>query len=214
MTDTVLKHGDFTKLAEDYARYRPAYSETVLSALLGLMGKPVAPADAADPGNGMLSWREGSAENTNLDDESVDLLSIASSFHWADFTVAMQEFHHVLRPGGHLVALWNPRLIEANPLLLKIEDHLQSLAPDLKRVSSGRSGLTATLTDRFCASSWFEDVVYLEGRHMVDLPVDHYLGAWRSMNDVQAQLGPQRFAEFLAFMADLLNLRRWSQLPI
>lgn len=241
MAETVVKHGDFTTLAEDYARYRPAYSETILSALLGLMAKPAADSDAADigagtgiwtrmlarrgfrstvavepntemrrhgaaaPDNGSLSWREGSAENTGLDDSSIDLLSMASSFHWADFDKATQEFHRVLRPGGYFVALWNPRLIEANPLLVKIEDHLHSLAPDLKRVSSGRSGLTATLTERLLASPWFEDVIYLEGRHVVNLPVDHYLGAWRSVNDVQAQLGPQRFADFLAFMNDLLK---------
>ena len=31
-----MKHGDFTTLAEKYARYRPGYSSFVLDAFLGL----------------------------------------------------------------------------------------------------------------------------------------------------------------------------------
>ncbi|MDQ2104241.1 class I SAM-dependent methyltransferase [Azospirillum isscasi] len=241
MSADTVKHGDFTGLAKDYAQYRPAYSETVLSAILGLVGKTPGEIDAADvgagtgiwtrmlarrglrsvtavepnadmrqhgaadPDNGAISWRAGSAEHTSLADGSADLVSMASSFHWADFDVATAEFHRVLRPGGHFIALWNPRLIEANPLLVRIEEHLRALAPDLKRVSSGRSGIAATLTERLWTCPRFDDVVYLEGRHTVDLSVAHYLGAWRSVNDIQVQLGPQRFADFLDFVADLLK---------
>jgi ubiquinone/menaquinone biosynthesis C-methylase UbiE len=49
-----------------------------------------------------------------LADGSVDLVSMASSFHWADFDTACDEFHRILRSGGVFVALWNPRLIEVN----------------------------------------------------------------------------------------------------
>ena len=70
---------------------------------------------------------------------------MASSFHWADFDKACDEFHRILRPGGVFAALWNPRLIEANPLLVEIEGEITQLKPDIKRVSSGRSGLTERL---------------------------------------------------------------------
>ena len=90
---------------------------------------------------------------------------MASSFHWADFDKACDEFHRVLRPGGMFVALWNPRLVEANPLLVEIEAHISKLKPDIKRVSSGRSGLTERLTDLLSARSKFSDVLYLEARH-------------------------------------------------
>ncbi len=46
---------------------------------------------------------------------------MASSLHWANFDKACDEFHRILRPGGVFVALWNPRFIEANPLLVEIE---------------------------------------------------------------------------------------------
>jgi hypothetical protein len=125
---------------------------------------------------------------------------MASSFHWTNFDTATQEFHRVLRAGGHFTALWNPRLIEVNPLLVEIEAHLDTLRPNIKRVSSGRSGITETLTERLWASPCFEDVVYLEGRHIIEMTPERYLGAWRSVNDLRVQLGPEKFDAFLDFV--------------
>jgi len=147
-----------------------------------------------------IRWLAGSAENTGLPTASSDWLSMASSFHWADFDQATKEFHRVLRPRGRFTALWNPRLIEVNPLFVEIEDHARQLRPEMKRVSSGRSGITETLTEKLWASPYFEDVVYLEGRHVVKMSPERYLGAWRSVNDLRVQLGAEKFDGFLNFV--------------
>ena len=154
----------------------------------------------ADSRNTDIRWRAGSAETTGLTDACADWLSMASGFHWADFDTATGEFHRVLRLGGRFTALWNPRLIEANPLLVEIEAHLETLRANIKRVSSGRSGITETLTEQLWASPYFEDVVYLEGRHVIEMTPERYLGAWRSVNDLRVQLGPEKFEAFLAFV--------------
>ncbi|MBS1189591.1 MAG: methyltransferase [Rhodocyclaceae bacterium] len=230
---------DFTGLAEDYSSYRPGYSDSVLDALLGLVGKPTAAIDFVDVGAGTgiwtrmvakravasaiavepnddmrsfgerdsrdlpITWRAGSGEATGLADGCCNLLTMASSFHWTNFDSATREFHRLLRPRGLFVALWNPRLIEVNPLLVDIEAELTRLkGGDIKRVSSGRSGITETLTERLSASPYFEDVVYLEGRHVMRQSPEHYLGVWRSVNDLQAQLGTERFARFLDYVSD------------
>jgi ubiquinone/menaquinone biosynthesis C-methylase UbiE len=146
-----------------------------------------------------ILWRKGSAEATGLPDASADLVSMASSFHWADFDKACDEFHRILRPGGVFVALWNPRFIEANPLLVEIEAQITKLKPDIQRVSSGRSGITERLTDMLSAKPQFADVLYLEGRQVVYQTPGQYIGAWRSVNDLQVQLGPELFREFLDF---------------
>ena len=235
MTQT-LKAGDFTGLAKDYSQHRPDYCPSVLTALLGLLGKPTREIDFVDVGagtgiwtrmvhdagvqsviavepnhdmrsNGMadsqdtaIRWLAGSAEATNLPDGSADWLSMASSFHWANFDTATPEFHRVLRPGGRFTALWNPRLIEVNPMLVEIEAHLDTLRPNIKRVSSGRSGITETLTEQLWASPFFDDVVYVEGRHVIEMTPGRYLGAWRSVNDLRVQLGPENFDAFLSFV--------------
>jgi ubiquinone/menaquinone biosynthesis C-methylase UbiE len=229
----MMKHGDFTGLAGDYAKFRPGYAPQVAIAILRYLGRDIASADAVDVGAGTgiwtrilasygphsitavepnddmrergiessrrtkIVWRKGSAEATGLPDQSADLVSMASSFHWANFDQACDEFYRILRPGGLFVALWNPRLIEANPLLVEIEAEITRLKPDVKRVSSGRSGITEQLTEMLRGKPQFTDVLYLEGRHSVEQTPEQYLGAWRSVNDLRVQLGPELFDQFL-----------------
>lgn len=152
-----------------------------------------------------IKWIAGNAEQTTLPNACCDWLSMASSFHWAEFDAATAEFHRLLRPDGRFVALWNPRLIEVNPMLVEIEAHLSTLRSDIKRVSSGRSGITESLSDRLWASPYFEDVVYLEGRHLIAMSPERYLGAWRSVNDLRVQLGASRFEAFLQFVENRIK---------
>src|ERR1700685_2124352 len=147
-----------------------------------------------------IVWRRGTAEETGLPGLAYDLVSIASSFHWTDFDKACAEFQRILRPGGRFVALWNPRMIELSPLLVEIEKEITRLNPAVKRVSSGRSGLTDKLTGLLWAKPGFDDVVYLEARHSATQTAAQYLGAWRSVNDLRVQFGPDLFDQFLDFV--------------
>lgn len=231
-----MRQGSFTGLAENYSKYRPDYSESVLLSLLALLRKPINEIDFVDVGAGTgiwsrkvtehsvksaisiepnddmrkygiedskgtdIHWIKGSGEETGLPTDSADFLTMASSFHWVNFENAVKEFSRVLRPGGSFAALWNPRLIEANPLLVEIEDKLNEFAPNLKRISSGRSGITETLTDQLWESGYFDDVVSLEGRHTVKQTPEHYIGVWWSVNDIRAQAGEQQFSEFMKYV--------------
>ena len=244
MTAPSIRHGDFTLLAEDYARYRPAYAPMVLDTVLGL-ARVTAPRaiEAADVGAGTgiwtrmlarggcrmiavepndemrsrgqaandglpIDWRRGSAEETGLDDASLDLVSMASSLHWTDFSRATTEFRRVLRPAGTFVALWNTRMPEASPLLARIEATLEEIVPDLTRVSSGRSAFCDTLFTRLRSPGGFDDVVYVEGRHVEHQSKERYLGLWRSSNDVRVQAGPARFDAFMCRIEDLIRDER------
>ena len=152
-----------------------------------------------------IRWLKGGAESNGLENASCDWLTMASSFHWADFSVATKEFHRVLRPRGRFTALWNPRLIESNPLFVEIESHLDTLRKGIQRVSSGRSGITQTLAEQLWASPYFDDVVYMEGRHIIHMTPDRYLGAWRSVNDLRVQLGAENFEAFLLFVENRIK---------
>ena len=194
-----MKHGDFTGLARDYAKFRPGYAPAVADAVVRFVGKDASSIDAADIGAGTGIWTralaerglhsvvavepnddmrsegiassigtgvtfsKSTAEATGLPDHSFDLVSMASSFHWADFDRACNEFQRILRQGGLFVALWNPRLIEVNPLLVEIEAEIARLKPDIRRVSSGRSGLTERLNDLLRGRRNFTDVLYSRG---------------------------------------------------
>jgi ubiquinone/menaquinone biosynthesis C-methylase UbiE len=147
-------------------------------------------------GTGIV-WRVGRAEAIPVADDSVDLATMASSFHWVDFDRGTAEFCRILRPGGWFVALWNTRVIEANPLIAETEAELARLKPDLKKSAFGPASFTEGLTERLVGHPGFDDVLLLEGRHVETQTADRYLGAWRSVNDVRARLGEEKFAEFI-----------------
>ena len=130
---------------------------------------------------------------------------MASSFHWADFDLATQEFHRVLKPNGHFVALWNPRYLENNPLLLEIENYISELEPSIKRVSSGKSKHVDELAKTMEMSPLFKNLTYIESKHTVTLKVEEYMGAWRSVNDVRVQLGENKFELFLNYIMEKLQ---------
>jgi SAM-dependent methyltransferase len=58
---------------------------------------------------GQAEYRRGEAAATGLDDASVTLVTAAQAFHWFDADAAIGEFHRILRPGGHVAAIWNIR---------------------------------------------------------------------------------------------------------
>ena len=43
------------------------------------------------------------------------------------------------------------------------------------------------------------------GRHIIEMTPDRYMGAWRSVNDLRVQLGPEKFDAFLSFIEDRIS---------
>ncbi len=157
-----------------------------------------------------VAWRAGSGEETGLPDASVDWLTMASSFHWVKQPEGLTEFHRVVRPGGHVTVLWNPRNIEGNPLHEEIEGVIHEMVPELKRVSSGSSKHARNYAHELISTGHFDDAFFLEAEHEIAMTHERYMGAWRSVCDIQEQAGPERFAEILrrieAIIAPLPNV--------
>lgn len=69
--------------------------------------EPNADMRAAAPENPRITWLDATAEQTSLDDDSIDLLLCAQTFHWLDADRALAEFARILRPAGRVALLWN-----------------------------------------------------------------------------------------------------------
>ena len=63
---------------------------------------------AATP-HSSVEFNNGNAENTKLEDNSVDLITCFQSFHWFNPESTLKEFARILKPGGRLAAVWNNR---------------------------------------------------------------------------------------------------------
>ncbi|HEX8339033.1 MAG TPA: class I SAM-dependent methyltransferase [Pyrinomonadaceae bacterium] len=79
---------------------------------------------------------DGRAEETTLDDASVDFVTAGQAFHWFDPPRARREFMRILRPGGRVVLVWNDRRTAGTPFLEEYERLLVEYGTDYKAVSS------------------------------------------------------------------------------
>jgi ubiquinone/menaquinone biosynthesis C-methylase UbiE len=57
----------------------------------------------------LVAFRHGSAEDTKLPDNSVDLVTCFQAFHWFNPEPTLKEFARILKPQGNLAVVWNNR---------------------------------------------------------------------------------------------------------
>lgn len=235
-----MDQGDFTNLADDYAKYRPSYNKKLVTKIIKAAGKNSGYIKAADIGAGTgiftkclldeglrevtaiepngkmreagrkyldesIRFLDGSAEKTGLKDDSVDLITMASSFHWTETYAALSEFNRILTKNGVFSALWNPRLTDRSPIESEVQELLSSKYKIESRVSSGLSGITTELYNILGGCGFFKSVMYLEAVDVMRRTPQEYIGAWRSVNDIQAQLGEYKFSKFIGEIEKICN---------
>jgi SAM-dependent methyltransferase len=77
---------------------------------------------------------DGTAENTNLPDRSVDFIIAAQAFHWFDKEKTRLEFQRILRPRGFVALMWNERQLATNDFLRDYENLLKKFGRDYEKV--------------------------------------------------------------------------------
>jgi SAM-dependent methyltransferase len=91
----------------------------------------------------------GSAEETQLSEQSVGLITVAQAFHWFDRPRCRLEFKRILRPAGFVAILWNQRPLDGDPFNQAYEETLSSLAPEYTKV--GHRNITGEEINAFFA---------------------------------------------------------------
>jgi len=77
---------------------------------------------------------DGTAEDTNLDDRSIDFVTAAQAFHWFDADKTRTEFRRILKPGGYIALMWNERQLDTTEFLREYEKLLLKYAMDYEKV--------------------------------------------------------------------------------
>lgn len=77
---------------------------------------------------------DGKAENTNLDNDSVDFVTASQAFHWFDPDKTRVEFKRILAPGGFISLIWNERQLDTTKFLREYEQLLLKFAKDYGNV--------------------------------------------------------------------------------
>lgn len=82
----------------------------------------------------------GTAEDTTLPADSVDLIAAAQAFHWFDPEAARREFSRILKPQGWVVLICNDRRKQSTPFLRDYERLLLAHGTDYRQVDHTRIG--------------------------------------------------------------------------
>jgi SAM-dependent methyltransferase len=77
---------------------------------------------------------DGTAENTDLENNSVDFVVAAQAFHWFDKTKTRKEFKTILRDKGFVALMWNERQLDSTAFLRDYERLLIEFGTDYETV--------------------------------------------------------------------------------
>jgi SAM-dependent methyltransferase len=81
---------------------------------------------------------EETAEDTKIDEQSVDLVIAGQAFHWFDRVKFRQECKRMLKPGAKVALFWNERLIDVNDFLREYEELIKRYATDYSKIDHRR----------------------------------------------------------------------------
>ena len=84
----------------------------------------------------------GSAEETSLSDDLVDVITVATAFHWFDRDKCKPEFQRILKCGGKTALVWNNYDKTGSPIMAEYEalirpSHEESSKLARERVTGG-----------------------------------------------------------------------------
>lgn len=152
-----------------------------------------------------IDFINGSGEKPLLESKKYNLVTMASSFHWPDTNLVLKEFDRILKDDGVFAALWNLRLTERSPIESKIQIILTEKYNLKSRVSSGLSDIASNLRDILSDNGIFKSVLYVDAVEFIKRTCKKYMGAWRSVNDIQVELGAKNFAELLGGVEKIIS---------
>lgn len=81
---------------------------------------------------------DGSAEDTKLDNNSIDIITAGQAFHWFHLENARREFKRILKPKGWVILIWNRRKKLTNAFLKEYEKFLLKYGTDYKAIEKSK----------------------------------------------------------------------------
>jgi ubiquinone/menaquinone biosynthesis C-methylase UbiE len=76
----------------------------------------------------------GTSENTTLDNESIDAITVAQAFHWFNIEDTKKEFKRILKKDTFVFLIWNNRVTNT-PFLKEYEEILVNKIPEYTEVN-------------------------------------------------------------------------------
>ncbi|NHJ32204.1 MAG: class I SAM-dependent methyltransferase, partial [Asgard group archaeon] len=137
----------------------------------------------------------GQAEETTLERRSLDMITVAQSFHWFNQEETKQEFKRILKSTGSLVLIYNTRQIERSPFMADYDRMLVKYCPEYEGVAKQYISLqlakeffgTKEVTRFTCRNFQIFDFNGLKGRLLSSsyTPREHQVGYELLMDELE-----------------------------
>lgn len=114
------------------------------------------------------------AEETNLPDQSIDLITCARAFHWLDQPRASNEWHRILRAPGWIAVVMTGRRDDDDPLYALRNEAMCDISPKFAELRQESADRRADLTT-FLNITHTREYVYTEV-----LTLDQFIGREKS----------------------------------
>lgn len=88
------------------------------------------------------------AENTNLNDNCISLITVAQAFHYFDLDEVKKEFMRILKPDGKVALLWNFRSRESE-FIQEYENIIYSLHSGNVKPTHAQDNMTEEIFEKF-----------------------------------------------------------------
>ena len=191
----------FTGKADLYEKYRPSYPKELIDWLYdNTRAKTVADVAAArgkftkcltakpwkitavEPNDDMRSNLKiegvkvvnGTAENTGLENSSVDLVTVAQAFHWFDEEKFKAECKRILKPGGRTAIVFNERNYRDCEISSARDKICQKYCGTFHSGHVGKR--TSEEGDLFLRNEYFSKVKYFSAENNTELDEQAFIG--------------------------------------
>lgn len=204
----------------DYLSNELGFSNSSVSADIGAgtgiltrsVAKIVKTLYAVEPNNKMRSACEkgcknyknvisinGSAEETTLQDNSIDFITVAQAFHWFDKLNCLKEFKRILKPENKVVLVWNRKAAD-DPFVRKSSELYKKYCPDYKGIA-GNSDLSPEHYNDFFKNKTCDYRIF---DNDLLLSLDNYIGGVLSASYALQESDPN-YKEFTDKLMELFH---------
>lgn len=142
---------------------------------------------------------DGTAENTKLEDNSVDFVTVAQAFHWFDIFDFKKECQRILRPNGLVVLVWNSRVSDSD-IVIDNAQVFKKYCPEYKGFSGGMEERTSDF------SVFFKEGIYtaMQFNNDISYDLENFIG-----RNLSASYSPKKgdgiYEEYISAITDLFN---------
>jgi SAM-dependent methyltransferase len=144
---------------------------------------------------------EAQGEETGLVTDSIDLVTLAQSFHWMNKEKAVKEISRILKPHQPLVLLWNQSLATKEDYYEQINDCIRKFNP---KYEGGADIISADFPEAITQSGLFHTPELYTFPFSIEYTSDTYIGYLLSKSYIGAGVPKSKLPEFMGCVHDVL----------